>query len=140
MNTTPCPQPPGELFDNKPRVIVIEEDLRNLERELNEAKEDSKVLRNYHNNPEWLKHHVKGRDYSFPEFVDNIIAERNQLRADLKMCAEALKEAQFMLEISLGMLPFVPYQQSEKGSPKDLIDSCLNSPLIQRLLTKKEGE
>lgn len=34
MNTTPCPQPPGEPFDNKPRVIVLKEDLENLQHQL----------------------------------------------------------------------------------------------------------
>lgn len=30
MKTTPCPQPPGEVFDNRPRVIVLVEDLEKL--------------------------------------------------------------------------------------------------------------
>ncbi len=32
MNTTPCCQPPGQPFDNKKRVIVIEEELLELQR------------------------------------------------------------------------------------------------------------
>ena len=38
MNTIPCSQPPGPPFDNKPRVIVLVEDLERIERELCEAK------------------------------------------------------------------------------------------------------
>lgn len=133
MNTTPCPQPPGEPFDNKPRLSApitdalidkhgqeqfyggteenisrivwghyqeLQKHARTLEREnnqlrteleqcrreLKEALELSQVLDKYHNNPEWIKHYVKGRDYSFPEFVDNIIAERDRLHSELEQC------------------------------------------------------
>lgn len=58
---------------------------RQLEKELHEAKEDSQVLNNYHNNPAWLKHYIKGRDYSFPEFVDNLIIERDNLTTELAL-------------------------------------------------------
>lgn len=59
------------------------------------AKEDSQVLDNYHNNPDWLKHRVKGRDYSFPEFVDNTILEHNNLKT---LCEQMLASLLFLTE------------------------------------------
>lgn len=65
--------------------------------------------------------------------------ERDKLRAELKTCAVALKEAQFMVETVLA-IPFFQQPEAQPGSPADLIAIALKQPLIAELLKQLPPE
>lgn len=85
---------------------------------------------------------LKERNDCLARMGNSIQAERDQLKQslaemerDARVMVEALIEAEFMCSI----LP--PMMIPEKGSPADLIDTAINSPLAKRLINeKKEGK
>ena len=72
-------------------LVAIRSHIAYLTQELKEAEEDSQVLSNYHNNPDWLKHYTT-RDWSFPEFVDHLIQDRDEQRARAEKAEQICKE------------------------------------------------
>lgn len=170
--TTP-PQPPSEM--PTPRTDSIRDKLnavetrngnwyaqqvidftRQLEKELQEAKEDSQVLNNYHNNPAWLKHYIKGRDYSFPEFVDNLIIECDNLTTELALLKRAngeMREALIDLISQIGhktisllkalkALSTTPAPQPSPSIPMDVAEKMYEALqfLITQVHTKHEAD
>ncbi len=110
MTTTPCCQPPGPQFDNKKRVIVIEEELLALEREIDEFKRTEPLKR---------------------EQNSAQIKEIVQLRSALKECAEALEY--------VGCHEHEGFDESNSHynqtcSVCQKTDKALSNPIIQQLL------
>lgn len=144
MNTTPCPQPPGEPFDGKPRVIVVKEDLEALEEKValclklidqadavNTAATDNEVAAtaSFH---EAIAYTIIDKQ---DEEIKQLRAELNQCREDLKMCAEACIHVQ-----TLSLMRSEPYiPDYVKKEIEESLQKPIDNPRIQSLLKKDKA-
>ena len=69
--------------------------------------------------------------------MSDLEIELQQTRNELRVSGEALKEAQFMLDMSFN-IPFMPVQEAQEGSPKDMVEKALLQPITRTLLEGKE--
>lgn len=65
--------------------------------------------------------------------------ERDRLMAEFRPMVIALKEAHFMITTMMQM-PFYPLVEPESGSPADLIEKAVATPMAQRILQEEEDK